>query len=94
VTADGKDGGCVRRKLVDKWNKDQNSLDSPSRSQWYKMGHELTGARVELDGAAYTWTCVAEVKLDVIKALTRDTVQSDAAHSCILCWHLSSGHRC
>ena len=81
-------------KLVDKWNKDQNTLDSPSRNEWYKMGHELLGATVLLDAAAYTWTCVAEVKLNVIKALSYETASQDASHACVLCWHRSDGHAC
>jgi len=84
----------LQRKLVDKWNKDQNTLDSASRNQWYKMGYELRGATVELDGAAYAWTCVAEVKLNVLKALSHETASEEASHACVLCWHLSDGHSC
>ena len=94
VRADATDADCVCSKLVDKWNKDQNTLDSASRNQWYKMGYELRGATVELDGAAYAWTCVAEVKLNVLKALSHETASEEASHACVLCWHLSDGHSC
>jgi len=77
----------LQRSLLDTWNKQKNSLDSASRSVWYRMGEELKGVTVSLDNVNYKWTCIAEVKLDVKKALTREIVSGDATKGCVMCWH-------
>ncbi len=41
-------------------------------------------------GAKYVWACVAEVRLDLYKALTRDVVLRDASKGCVLCWQRTS----
>ena len=80
------------RTLLDAWNKQSNEVDAPSRNVWYRMGEELKGATVEVAGEMYVWSCLARVKLDVIKALSREMVAGDAAQGCVLCWkRLGSG---
>jgi len=77
----------LSRSLLDQWNKQKNDLDFAARSVWYKMGEELKGQTVSLDHANYEWSCIAEVKLDVKKALTREIVSGNATEGCVLCWH-------
>ena len=74
------------RKLLDQWNKHENDRDSPARGVWYNMGSELLGATTSLDGRTYKWSCLAEVKLDLTKALSREVETGDAAEQCVLCW--------
>jgi len=84
---------AVQKRLLDEWNRQGNNLDKPSRAIWYRMGEELKGQTLEASGAGgakYVWACVAEVRLNLYKALTRDVVLRDASKGCVLCWQRAS----
>ena len=88
----------LQRALIDKWNKESNDMDSPTRAVWYKMGKELRGQQVELkDGKGvlrrYQWTCISEAKLNVRKALTSEMVVN-RTQGCVLCWREADGKQC
>jgi hypothetical protein len=85
---------CASRRLLDQWNKNHNNLDSPTRAVWYKMGKELEGVTVSLDGSSYKWACIAEVKLEVKKVLTSEIETTSPQESCVMCWHATKNSAC
>lgn len=85
---------CASRKLLDQWNKNYNNLDSPTRAVWYRMGKELEGATVSLDEASYKWMCIAKVRMEVKKALTREITTADPQELCVMCWHATKNSAC